>query len=145
VPARAAGKVRKEHSGFQKVMQKGGVWEIVKGRGRAVTQPPQWLWDGLAAFAPEVEIRVQIDRSQLVYCAAAASGVVFGCWSTLHVGGCAGPYRVLCHDPFGVRRRRSWQPRAWILPPLPPTSGCVLMPDHCCLCLVASSGMDVCS
>ena len=54
LPARATGKVRKEHAGFQKVIQKGGVWEIVKGRGRAATQPPQWLWDGLATFAPEV-------------------------------------------------------------------------------------------
>lgn len=52
-PGRGLGRVRKEHAGFQKVMQKGGVWEISKGRGRTVAQPPHWLWDGLASLAPE--------------------------------------------------------------------------------------------
>ena len=46
--------MRKLHGGFQKVVQKGGVWEVSKGRGQATVPPPHWLWDGLASFAPEV-------------------------------------------------------------------------------------------
>ena len=46
-------KLRKAHEGFTKLMEKGGVWEVVKGRGRAITNTPQWLWDGLGTVAPE--------------------------------------------------------------------------------------------
>ena len=29
------------------------MWEVPVGKGTAVAPPPQWLWDGLAAWAPE--------------------------------------------------------------------------------------------
>jgi hypothetical protein len=50
------GNLRKLHGGFQKVVQKGGVWEVSKGRGQAAVPPPHWLWDGLTSFAPEVRV-----------------------------------------------------------------------------------------
>ena len=46
-------RLQQAHEGFTKLMEKGGVWEVVKGRGRAITNTPQWLWDGLGTVAPE--------------------------------------------------------------------------------------------
>ena len=54
--------MRKLHGGFQKVVQKGGVWEVSKGRGQAAVPPPHWLWDGLASFAPEVRVARQLCK-----------------------------------------------------------------------------------
>ena len=56
------GHVRKLHGGFQRVVQKGGVWAVSKGRGQAAVPPPLWLWDGLASFAPEVRAACQLCR-----------------------------------------------------------------------------------
>ncbi|KAK9815889.1 hypothetical protein WJX72_011499 [[Myrmecia] bisecta] len=50
---RGVNKAKKAHTGFEKIMGSGGIWEIVKGRGRAVTAPPQWIWEGLATYAPQ--------------------------------------------------------------------------------------------
>ncbi|KAK9845781.1 hypothetical protein WJX81_002214 [Elliptochloris bilobata] len=54
-PARARGtvKVRKAHAGFVKLLASTGLWEVAKGRGRAVIAPPHYVWEGLAQFAPE--------------------------------------------------------------------------------------------
>jgi hypothetical protein len=49
--ARSAGKLRKAEQGFASLVEKGGLWEVAKGKGRALTKPPQWLWEGLAAYA----------------------------------------------------------------------------------------------
>ena len=45
-------KARRAHTGFNKLLAIGGVWEITKGKGKAVTAPPAWVWEGLAAHAP---------------------------------------------------------------------------------------------
>lgn len=37
---------------FQSWLCMQGLWEITKGKGRAITQPPSWVWDGLAVHAP---------------------------------------------------------------------------------------------
>lgn len=46
-------KARRAHTGLRKLLARGGVWEVVKGKGKAVTAPPVWVWEGLAAHAPE--------------------------------------------------------------------------------------------
>lgn len=46
-------KARKTHTGLSKLLARGGVWEITKGKGKAVTAPPAWVWEGLATHAPE--------------------------------------------------------------------------------------------
>ena len=46
-------KARRAHTGLRKLLTRGGVWEVVKGKGKAVTAPPAWVWEGLAAHAPE--------------------------------------------------------------------------------------------
>lgn len=46
-------KARRTHTGLRKLLARGGVWEIVKGKGRAVTAPPAWVWEGLATHAPD--------------------------------------------------------------------------------------------
>ena len=47
------GKAKKLHKGFEKLLACGGVWETAKGRGRAVTTAPHWVWEGLAAYDPD--------------------------------------------------------------------------------------------
>ena len=46
-------KARRAHTGLRKLLARGGVWEVVKGKGKAVTAPPAWVWEGLATHAPE--------------------------------------------------------------------------------------------
>lgn len=45
-------KARKQHKGFEKLLALGGLWEIVKGKGKAITPPPFWVWEGLATHTP---------------------------------------------------------------------------------------------
>ncbi|DBA74753.1 TPA: hypothetical protein ACH3X2_009279 [Trebouxia sp. C0005] len=64
VPDRPLGKVsglrqlllapprRKQHKGFEKLLALGGLWEIVKGKGKAITPAPFWVWEGLATHTP---------------------------------------------------------------------------------------------
>ena len=33
-------------------MALGGLWEIVKGKGKAITPAPFWVWEGLATHTP---------------------------------------------------------------------------------------------
>ncbi|KAK9837720.1 hypothetical protein WJX74_003736 [Apatococcus lobatus] len=47
------GKAKKLHKGFEKLLACGGVWEAAKGRGRAVTTAPHWIWEGLASYDPD--------------------------------------------------------------------------------------------
>ena len=51
--SRGIKKARKAHSGMSKLLARGGVWEIVKGKGKAVTALPGWVWEGLATHAPD--------------------------------------------------------------------------------------------
>ena len=46
-------KARRAHTGLRKLLARGGVWEVVKGKGKAVTATPAWVWEGLATHAPE--------------------------------------------------------------------------------------------
>lgn len=46
--------IQLEHAGFQKLMQRGGTWEMAKGSSTITAPLPPWLWDGMAAFAPEL-------------------------------------------------------------------------------------------
>ena len=43
---------RKQHKGFEKLLALGGLWEIVKGKGKAITPAPFWVWEGLATHTP---------------------------------------------------------------------------------------------
>ena len=43
---------RKQHKGFEKLLSLGGLWEIVKGKGKAITPAPFWVWEGLATHTP---------------------------------------------------------------------------------------------
>ncbi|KAL3135377.1 hypothetical protein ABBQ32_007564 [Trebouxia sp. C0010 RCD-2024] len=45
-------KARKQHKGFEKLLALGGLWEIVKGKGKAITPAPFWVWEGLATHTP---------------------------------------------------------------------------------------------
>lgn len=45
-------KAHKAQQGFDKLLAGGGEWEIVKGRGRAITPAPAYIWDALANYAP---------------------------------------------------------------------------------------------
>ena len=45
-------KARRAHTGLSKLLARGGVWEITKGKGKAVTAPPAWVWDSLATHSP---------------------------------------------------------------------------------------------
>ena len=47
------GKAKKLNKGFDKLLACGGVWEAAKGRGRAVTNAPHWIWEGLASYDPD--------------------------------------------------------------------------------------------
>eukprot|EP00891_Asterochloris_glomerata_P007995 jgi/Astpho2/7995/Aster-x1473 len=49
---RGTAKTRKQYKAYEKLVAWGGLWEITKGKGRAITQPPSWVWDGLAVHAP---------------------------------------------------------------------------------------------
>ena len=46
------GQARKQHKGFEKLLALGGLWEIVKGKGKAITPAPFWVWEGLATHTP---------------------------------------------------------------------------------------------
>lgn len=50
--ARPTQKARKQHKGFEKLLALGGLWEIVKGKGKAITPAPFWVWEGLATHSP---------------------------------------------------------------------------------------------
>ncbi|KAL0028795.1 hypothetical protein WJX79_008323 [Trebouxia sp. C0005] len=50
--ARPTQKARKQHKGFEKLLALGGLWEIVKGKGKAITPAPFWVWEGLATHTP---------------------------------------------------------------------------------------------
>ena len=43
---------KKQHKGFEKLLALGGLWEIVKGKGKAITPAPFWVWEGLATHTP---------------------------------------------------------------------------------------------
>lgn len=58
-------KAQKAQQGFDKLLAGGGEWEIVKGRGRAVTPAPAYIWDALASHAPAA--------AELAACAANAA------------------------------------------------------------------------
>ena len=45
-------KAHKAQQGFDKLLAGTGEWEIVKGRGRAITPAPAYIWDALASYAP---------------------------------------------------------------------------------------------
>ena len=49
---RKGAKAHKAQQGFDKILAGGGEWEIVKGRGRAITPAPAYIWDALANYAP---------------------------------------------------------------------------------------------
>ena len=46
------GKTRRQLEACDKLLALGGIWEINKGKGKAVTPPPYWIWEGLATHAP---------------------------------------------------------------------------------------------
>lgn len=50
--ARMTGKTRRQLEACDKLLALGGIWEINKGKGKAVTPPPHWIWEGLATHAP---------------------------------------------------------------------------------------------
>lgn len=51
--AKLTAKTRKQLDACDKLLALGGIWEINKGKGKAVTAPPFWIWEGLATHAPE--------------------------------------------------------------------------------------------
>ena len=62
------GKAKKLHRGFEKLLACGGVWETAKGRGRAVTTAPHWIWEGLTSYDPDAA-ELAVEAADMASCA----------------------------------------------------------------------------
>ena len=62
------GKTKKLHKGFEKLLACGGVWEAAKGRGRAVTTAPHWIWEGLASYDTDAA-ELAVEAADMASCA----------------------------------------------------------------------------